>query len=269
MLSGAARPGVPSSLMRFASLGSGSEGNGLLVESGTTRLLVDCGFSLAETVARLARLGVEPESVAAVLVTHEHDDHVGGVARFSRKYNKPVWLTHGTLTAAQASLAGLETVRVFDCHARFSVEAIEVEPYTVPHDAREPSQFVFGDGKVRLGLLTDAGSLTAHMRAVLGGLDAFVLECNHDPELLRNSSYPERLKQRIGGRFGHLSNDTAAELLTLLDCSRFRHVVAAHLSRKNNRPELARAALARALGCDPSWIGVADQAEGFGWRALN
>jgi phosphoribosyl 1,2-cyclic phosphodiesterase len=255
--------------MRFASLGSGSEGNGLLVESGGTRILVDCGFSLSETVVRLARLGVEPETVSAVLVTHEHDDHVGGVARFSRKYGKPVWLTHGTLTAAQARLGGLDALRVFDCHRRFAVDAIEIEPYTVPHDAREPAQFVFGDGKVRLGLLTDAGSLTPHMCAVLGGLDAFVLECNHDAELLRNSSYPERLKQRISGRFGHLSNDAAAELLTLLDCSRFRHVVAAHLSRQNNRPELARTALARALGCEPSWIGIADQADGFGWRELN
>lgn len=255
-------------MMRFASLGSGSDGNGLLVETGGTRILADCGFGLADTIARLARLGIAAESVDAVLVTHEHDDHVGGVARFARKFNTPVWLTHGTLQASAASLAGVDGVRVFDCHQRFAIGAIEVEPYTVPHDAREPSQFVFGDGAVRLGLLTDAGSLTAHMQSVLDGLDAIVLECNHDPEMLKNSSYPEKLKQRIGGRFGHLANDTAAELLSVVDCSRLKHVVAAHLSEKNNRPELASAALASALGCAPDWIGVANQSAGFEWREI-
>ena len=254
--------------MRFTSLGSGSEGNCLLVEAGGSRVLIDCGFSLAETVARLARAGVAADTIDAVLVTHEHDDHVGGVARFARKFNKPVWLTYGTLQASAARFAGVSSVKIFDCHARFSIGAIEVEPYTVPHDAREPSQFVFGDGNVRLGLLTDAGSLTAHMQSVLNGLDAFILECNHDPELLSNSSYPEKLKQRIGGRYGHLANETAAELLTAIDCSRLKHVVAAHLSQKNNRPELARDALARALSCEPAWICVADQARGFDWREL-
>jgi phosphoribosyl 1,2-cyclic phosphodiesterase len=254
--------------MRFASLGSGSEGNGLVVEAGGTRILADCGFGLADTVKRLERLGVEAASINAVLVTHEHDDHVGGVARFARKYKTPVWLTYGTLQAAAKSLSGVDSVRVFDCHRRFAIDEIEIEPYTVPHDAREPSQFVFGDGKVRLGLLTDAGSLTPHMRVVLDGLDAIVLECNHDPLMLQNSSYPEKLKQRIGGRLGHLANEMAAELLAALDCSRLKHVVAAHLSRQNNRPELASGALARALSCDEKWIGVADQENGFAWRAL-
>jgi phosphoribosyl 1,2-cyclic phosphodiesterase len=255
--------------MRFASLGSGSEGNGLLVEAGGTRVLADCGFGLADTIARLARLGIEPESIDAVLVTHEHSDHVGGVARFARKYSKPVWLTYGTLQASTATLAGIDDLQVFDCHQRFAIGAIEIEPYTVPHDAREPSQFVFGDGAVRLGLLTDAGSLTAHMQSVLSGLDALVLECNHDAAMLRDGRYPEKLKQRIAGRFGHLSNDSAAELLSTLDRSRLKHVIAAHLSHENNRPELARAALAGALSCDAQWIGVADQNNGFDWRELS
>jgi phosphoribosyl 1,2-cyclic phosphodiesterase len=255
-------------MMRFASLGSGSEGNGLLVEANGTRVLADCGFGLADTVARLARLGVAAESINAVLVTHEHDDHVGGVARFARKFNTPVWLTHGTLQASAASLAGVAGVKTFQCHQRFAIGAIEIEPYTVPHDAREPSQFVFGDGAVRLGLLTDAGSLTAHMRSVLDGLEAIVLECNHDPEMLKNSSYPEKLKQRIGGRFGHLANETAADLLATVNCRRLKHVVAAHLSQKNNCPGLASAALARALSCEEKWIGVADQDNGFAWRDL-
>ncbi len=253
--------------MRFASLGSGSEGNCLIVEAGTTRILADCGFTVKETIARLERSGVAPASVSAVLVTHEHDDHVGGAGRFARKFGVPVWLTYGTLQAAREQFADV-AVEIFDCHQRFSVGAIAIEPYTVPHDAREPAQFVFGDGNVRVGLLTDAGSLTAHMRTTLSGLDALVLECNHDLEMLRNSSYPQHLKQRISGSFGHLDNTAAARLLESIDCSRLQHLVAAHLSQSNNTAELAGAALAGALGCSQDWIGVATQADGFAWRQV-
>jgi phosphoribosyl 1,2-cyclic phosphodiesterase len=254
--------------MRFASLGSGSEGNGLLLEVGATRVLADCGFALSETVARLARLGVTADSLDAILITHEHDDHVGGAARLARKFNIPVWVTHGTLQAAGKALAAVEEVRIFDCHQRFAVGDIEIEPYTVPHDAREPSQFVFSDGACRVGLLTDAGSLTAHMQSVLSGLDALILECNHDLDMLWDSGYPQRLKERIAGKFGHLDNHTAAELLTLIDCRRLKHLVAAHLSKQNNTPELARAALARGLNCELEWVGVATQSDGFAWREV-
>jgi phosphoribosyl 1,2-cyclic phosphodiesterase len=255
-------------MMRFASLGSGSDGNCLLVEAGSTRILADCGFGLGETVARLERCGVDPASIGAILITHEHDDHIGGAARFARKFSIPVWITHGTWQAAAALFAGVETLTVFDCHQRFAVGDIEVEPYTVPHDAREPAQFVFSDGALRLGLLTDAGSLTAHMQEVLSGLDALVLECNHDLDLLWGGGYPRRLKERIAGKFGHLDNGTAATLLASIDTSRLKHLVAAHLSRQNNTPDLAVAGLAQALNCAPDWIGVATQHEGFGWRQI-
>ena len=255
--------------MRFASLGSGSEGNCLIVEVGATRILADCGFALSDTVARLARSGIEPASISAILITHEHDDHIGGAARYARKFGVPVWLTYGTLQAAATQFMDVTTIEIFDCHQHFAVGAITIEPYTVPHDAREPAQFVFSDGNVRLGLLTDAGSLTAHMKAVLSGLDALVLECNHDLGMLWNSSYPERLKQRIAGNFGHLDNATAARLLSAVDCSHLQHLIAAHLSKQNNTPELASAALAQALDCDRNWIGVATQRDGFDWRQVS
>ena len=256
-------------MMRFASLGSGSEGNGLLVEVDGTRILADCGFVLNSALARLARRNIDPASISAILITHEHDDHVGGAARFARKFGIPVWLTHGTLQAAADQFADVDTVEVFDCHQRFAVGAVEIEPYTVPHDAREPAQFVFGDGAARLGLLTDAGSLTAHMQEVLNGLDALVLECNHDLDMLWSGNYPPRLKQRIAGKFGHLDNATAAQLLASVDCGRLKHLVAAHLSQQNNTPELASAALARALNCEQHWIGIATQHDGFDWRSIS
>ena len=255
-------------MMRFASLGSGSQGNALVVEVGTTRLLLDCGFSVSETTTRLARLGLEPDDLDAVVVTHEHDDHIGGVARLARKHDIPVYLTHGTLTALDGERAAIAEIIVIDSHTPFAIGDIEVWPYPVPHDAREPAQFVFGDGASRVGVLTDAGSSTPHIEAILSGLDALVLECNHDLDLLMSGGYPPSLKRRIASRFGHLDNRTAAQLLVSIDCSRLQHLIAAHLSRQNNTPELARAAVAQALNCTPEWIGVASQDEGFGWREI-
>lgn len=254
-------------MIRFASLGSGSEGNALLVEAGQSRVLLDCGFSVAETVRRLERLGVGPDSLDAILVTHEHDDHVGGVARFSRRFGTPVYLSYGTYTAATRD--DFSEVVIIDSHTPFTIGDLEVMPYPVPHDAREPTQFVFGDGAVRLGVLTDAGASTPHIESMLSELDALVLECNHDRELLRNSAYPERLKERISGRLGHLDNVQAAQILSRIDRSGLQHVVAAHLSQKNNRPELAVAALAGAMGCEPDWIAVATQACGIDWRSVS
>jgi phosphoribosyl 1,2-cyclic phosphodiesterase len=252
--------------VRFACLGSGSEGNGLLVEAGATRLLIDCGFGIRDTVARLARIGVAPETLTAIIVTHEHSDHICGVAAFAARYQTPVWLTFGTLSAVAERFAGLSSVYGFDADDAFSIDAIEVRPFTVPHDAREPVQFVCGDGQWRLGVLTDLGVSTLHVEASLSGCDALVLECNHDSGMLANGDYPYALKQRIAGRFGHLDNEAAAGLLSRLDNSRLKHVFAAHLSQHNNMPDLARAALATALGCSLDWIGIADQQDGFGWR---
>ena len=254
--------------MRFASLGSGSEGNGLVVESGTTRVLVDCGFRVSETVARLGRLGLAPVDLAAILVTHEHDDHVGGVARFARRYDLPVYLTYGTLLAIGADGSMMPRANLIDSHTPFVIGDLEIHPYPVPHDAREPSQFVFSDGDRRLGLLTDAGESTPHIERMLSGIEALVLECNHDLELLMRGPYPPTLKRRISGRYGHLDNGTAARILSGIDCSRLQHFIAAHLSAQNNTPALARAAVAASLNCDAQWIGIATQAGGLDWRQI-
>lgn len=254
--------------MRFASIGSGSEGNGLVVEAGRTRILIDCGFGVRDTAARLQRIGIEPASLDAILVTHEHSDHVCGVPAFAARHRIPVWLTFGTLTVVGARFAGMEQIYGFDSHDAFAIGDLEVRPFPVPHDAREPVQFVVSDGNFRLGVLTDLGMSTRCVEQSLTGCDALVLETNHDLDLLAGSDYPYPLKQRISGRFGHLDNAGAAALLAALDTSRLQHIVAAHLSQQNNTPDKARAALATVLACAADWIGIADQADGFAWRGL-
>ena len=253
--------------MRLASLGSGSRGNALLVEAGTTRLLIDAGFGPREMSRRLERLGLAAADIDAVLVTHEHSDHIGGVFACARRFGWAVLLTHGTLAASRGEHPDVRPT-IIDSHESFSVGDICVHPFPVPHDAREPVQFVLADGASRLGVLTDAGHVTAHMVAMLDACDALVLECNHDARMLAQGSYPQALKRRIGGLWGHLDNAAAATLLSQIERSGLRHVVAAHLSEENNSPELAQMALSAVLGCKPDWIGIATQEEGFAWRDL-
>jgi phosphoribosyl 1,2-cyclic phosphodiesterase len=262
--------------MRFASLGSGSEGNALVVQADggaggrRTSVLVDCGFGLREAQRRLQALDVAADSLAGILVTHEHGDHVGGVFRLARTHRIPVYLTHGTWQAVAAMPGAAECEhRFIDPGKVFEIDGISIEPVAVPHDAREPVQFVLDSGRSRLGVLTDLGHGTPHVVQAFSGLDAIVLECNHDPDLLAaNPRYPPALKRRIGGPYGHLSNAAAAEIAAAINGTRLRRIAAAHLSAHNNRPELARSALATALGASPEDIRVAQQQTGLAWVEL-
>ncbi len=257
--------------MRFCSLGSGSGGNATVVEttSGarTSRVLIDCGFSARELETRLGRAGLCSEDLDAVFITHEHGDHVGCAMTLARRHGLPLWMSRGTWRAiGEPDVAGL--LQFARDGQPIVVADLELSPYTVAHDAQEPLQLRVSDGARHLGVLTDVGSITPHLLANLQGCDALLLECNHDRAMLEQSRYPASLKARIGGRYGHLSNDTAAAILGACLHSGLRHLVAAHLSEQNNRPDLARAALAEACGALPNDIVVADPALGFGWLDL-
>ncbi|MFA7268878.1 MAG: MBL fold metallo-hydrolase [Sterolibacterium sp.] len=254
--------------LRFASLGSGSRGNAMVVETRNTKVLLDCGFGPRELSARLACLELAPDDFDAIVVTHEHSDHSAGVLKCARRHHLNIYLTHGTLAAMHCADGDLSLACPIDSHQPFAIGELEIHPFPVPHDAREPVQFVFSDGLHSLGVLTDIGCVTPHTVDMLNRCDALVLECNHDTEMLARSTYPKVLKQRISGRYGHLDNQASAALLSALDRSRLQHVIAAHLSEQNNTPQLARMALAGVLGCQTEWIGVATQEKGFPWREL-
>ena len=258
-------------MIRFRSLGSGSGGNATVVEASsgitTTRLLVDAGFSLKELDARLARASLAASDLDAVFVTHEHGDHIGCALALAERDALPLWMSRGTWRAI-GGFAAPATLRFARDDEPIAVGDIEVHPFTVAHDAVEPLQLRCGDGSARLVVLTDLGSITAHMLANVAGCDAIVLECNHDAGMLALSRYPPSLKARIGGRLGHLSNATAAEILARCASTRLQHVVAAHLSRENNRPALARAALAACWDGDGEAIVIADPGSGFEWLRI-
>ena len=255
-------------MIRFASLGSGSRGNALLVQSGRTRLLIDCGFGPRVLAQRLARLGVVPEQIDAVLITHEHSDHVAGVAALAKRYACPVYLSAGTRQALARRQIAVPHLEEIDPAASFTIHDVEVRPYAVPHDAAEPTQFVLASDGIRLGVLTDAGSITPAMLDALRGCNGLMLEFNHDADMLARGPYPEYLKARVGGAYGHLDNGMATDLLAQLRSDALQVVLAAHLSETNNHPDHVRAHLARVLAGAPTAWHVASQHDGSGWLTL-
>ena len=252
--------------MQFASLGSGSRGNSTLIETDGTAILIDCGFSMRETERRLQRLSRDMQQVTAILVTHEHGDHVRGVASLAKKYDIPVWSSRGT--AKVAKLEELQQWNCIDIHQVFEINNIQIQPIPVPHDAKEPCQFIFSDGDWRIGILTDTGSITPYIEEQYSACDAFILEANHDEDMLANGSYPTSLKHRVGGDYGHLNNSQAKDLLNAIDISKLQYLVASHISDKNNTVALARDKMSEALDADASWIDIASQEEGLDWRVL-
>lgn len=228
-------------MIRVAALGSGSSGNSLLVQAGSTTLLIDCGFTMKETIARLFELDLSPSMLDGILISHEHGDHMKGVGPLSRKFGLPVWITHGTYHRARDNR--FASVRLFHAHDAFRIGDLHVDPFPTPHDAAEPCQFVFTAGQVRFANVTDLGTCTPHVREKLQSVNALVLECNYDQDMLRNGPYPPSLQSRIRSDYGHLGNEQAGALLRELDHPALQTILLGHLSEQNNSDEVARATI--------------------------
>ena len=254
-------------MLRLRSLGSGSTGNATVIEARglrTRRLLIDCGMSLRVLSQRLGQAGLEPGQIDAIFITHEHADHIGSARALALGQRIPIWMSAGTYAAiGEPDFEGL--LHITQDGDAIAVGDLRLHPYTVPHDAREPLQLHATDGATRLGILTDLGHVTTHVLSHLAGCRSLLLECNHDSDMLAHGPYPHFLKRRVGGDWGHLANRVAADTAMRLVPTGLQQVVAAHLSKTNNHPTLARAALADAMDCAPQDIPVADASQGTPW----
>lgn len=261
--------------MRFASLGSGSKGNALVVSLQGTNILIDCGLPFRQLTAALQRLSLDVSCLQAVFITHEHSDHIKGLRALLRRHQIPLFMTAGTAMAADCM--ELPQLELIGDHSIVAVGALQVQAVIVPHDAREPCQYVI-TGRVgqaadsasserRLGLLTDLGSYSQHVLEAYADCDALILECNHDVEMLNNGSYPPSVKRRVLGDWGHLSNVQARELLSRLNSSNMQWLVLAHISQQNNAEHLVVSEM-QTVFPQQQKIRVADQDQGFDWLEL-
>ncbi len=240
-------------------LASGSRGNAVYVSDGRTALLIDAGLSGVEIERRLAARNLSAKSIEAILVSHEHADHIKGVGVLARKYCLPVYITPKTARAAESKLGKVDEIRHFASGTEFSVDAFTIHPFALSHDAADPAGFTIRCNGTKIGLATDLGIATALVKVHLRACSLLVLEANHNPDLLVNGPYPWHLKQRVGGRSGHLSNDQSRELLREVVHEGMRHVVLGHLSQQNNTPQHALREIGPALNGYKARLSVALQ----------
>ena len=228
---------------------------------------MDTGFTLKDVEFRLAQKGLTPLDLTAILVTHEHSDHIKGVGPLARKYRIPVYCSHGT--SLYDGLGNIPSLVVFDSHDSFEIGQLSITPVVVPHDAREPTQFVIHDpDKKKLGILTDLGSLTPYICEVYDACHGLMLETNHDVQMLRMGPYPPKLKVRVEGPLGHLNNRQAAQLLNSINCDDLKFLVATNISEKNNNEAIAIDALSNGFSWQKDSIIMATQEKGFPWCEL-
>jgi len=253
--------------IQFCSLGSGSKGNGTLISFADTMVLIDCGFSVKETCRRLSLKGVVPEQISAILVTHEHADHIAGVSGFSNKYAIPVLVNKGT--SLHAKCATIKNQTIFNSHHSFDLGGFNVLPVAVPHDSREATQFVLTAGEQSIGLLTDVGHITRHIVDSYSNCDALMLEFNYEHEALMQGVYPISLKRRVSSDLGHLSNQQALELLDQIASPKLKTLVAMHMSEENNSAQFINNKIDSIEGLAHVDYFIAEQLDGFDWQSLN
>ena len=240
-------------------LASGSKGNSIYVACGKTAILFDAGLSGIELERRMQYRGLSPKTLAAIVVSHEHADHIQGVGVLSRRYDIPVYSTAGTIETAAPQLGRIDAHHPFECGRPFSIQGLTIHPFSVSHDACDPAGFTIGANGGKIGIATDLGIATAMVREHLKDCTLLVLEANHDMAMLEQGPYPWSLKQRIKSRSGHLCNESAKALLMEVLHDRLAHVVLAHLSETNNTPEKALSVVTERMDRHPVRFSVALQ----------
>lgn len=227
-------------------LASGSKGNSLFVSCRNSSILIDAGLSGVEIERRLNRVNIDPESLTAIIVTHEHSDHVKGTGILSRRFNLPVYITRKTYAACKG-LGKIKDICFFECGTPFEIDDILVSPFSISHDAEDPAGLTMEYMSQKIGVATDLGVATGLVKEHLKNSNILYLESNHDPDMLINGPYPWHLKQRIKGRTGHLSNTDTGKLIAELKTDRLKHVILAHLSEENNCPQKAMQEVSKRL----------------------
>ena len=255
-------------LVRFASLGSGSKGNATIIESNTTCIMVDCGFSVKDCERRLKRLGKTTKDLNAILVTHEHSDHWKGVLPLASRFNIDIYITAGCLLAVGLNSNDYQSVKIVDSHQSFKVGDMDIEPIPVPHDAKEPVQYIISSGGCKFGILTDVGSITPYIVQQYGECNGLLVEANHDLELLNSGKYPKFLKNRVSSQWGHLNNNQTADLISQINQSQIQQLVIGHISQSNNSKEIVKKTIDNVFFGSAEII-YADQDEGFDWLHLS
>ena len=242
-------------------LASGSKGNAIYISDGDTAILVDAGLSGNEIVRRLRSKGLSPEDLDGIVVSHEHSDHIQGVGVLSRRYRLAVYMNRGTEAASGPQIGNVHDVVYFDCGSTFQLKTLTIHPFSISHDAEDPAGFTVNSNGLKMGIATDLGIATAMVKEHLRACCLLILEANHDADMLFEGPYPWFLKQRIKGRTGHLSNEDSKRLLETVRDENLRHVVLAHLSETNNRPEIARRIVGEAIGASEIRLTVARQGQ--------
>ncbi|MBL6685383.1 MAG: MBL fold metallo-hydrolase [Methylophilaceae bacterium] len=256
--------------MKFCSLGSGSSGNCYLLSDAKETIIIDCGFNASEFERRLKRFEINPSSLTAILLTHEHDDHSKSIFSVAHKLKIPIFLTHGTFKMCHKKITkSLQLdLRFIKCLEVFRIGNISVTPIPVPHDAREPVQFKFQSNGKTFAIITDLGFGNKILLNEIHHLDGLILESNHDDDLLKQSRYPKSLKERISGMYGHLSNQESAKILNNIDTKRLSWLGASHLSKENNTAELVTKSWQKVLKNNLIDINIIDQDNGVNWVSL-
>jgi phosphoribosyl 1,2-cyclic phosphodiesterase len=254
--------------LRVCILGSGSKGNCTYIESPEARILIDAGLSAREIERRLRQIDCSPTTLDGVLISHEHSDHIQGVGALARRYKLPVYANPSTWQRAQHVVGMVDDLREFWTGAPFVLKDLVVNPFSLPHDADDPVAFRLTWRRRSMAIVTDLGYASQLVRERITGCHLLVLEANHDDAMLKAGPYPWPLKQRIGGKSGHLSNLQSSQLLQDVLHDELEHVVLAHLSEINNHPDLARLTTQEILGSRGTHLGVAAQREVSRWFLL-